>query len=1466
MKRWFAFLLSAVSAVAQLPPPRATVQEVLDGRDNYKYVTPFTLSNYATLATNAISVTAIRASGTPNSTTFLRGDGQWVDIGTPGSEGTADFVASTDPLNIVVTTNGTVFYVNVGDAVVRTNREQTIYGNLEVHTNITTTNLIVRSTATLNALRFTTNTIRIGSDTIPATGTTGYFQGVFIGGNAGPSDGNANEAVVVGWMAGQHASNTIARSVIAGTVAGRYATNAAFSILVGYGAGSQGNLQESVAIGRFAGVETFYSPYSVLVGGFAGRNATNAPWATMLGYEAGAYAPGSTNMVAIGVTSGRHATNSGWSVFIGGGAGRNFENSPYNIVIGGIGSDATSRVDRLMIHSRDTTIPLLYGEFDNRLLRVHGWLDVTNKVRALEFHGSGAGLSNIVVAAVGRDDATNLVALGNGTWYSLSNIYARSPGVVNVRDFGAKGDGVTDDLPAIQAALRLLETQDENKIYKTLYFPAGVYAVSGPIRLRTYMKLKGDGPGLWDMINPDGSKKARFDYASVVKPLPTFSGDALVMWESADPGFPGDKFMHFAGIEGMGFVGHPSSSDATPIVNKAIVLPWAGETTIIRDVAIHNFLQAGIHIMGTPATANIENVSIHRIRGYSILVTRGHDGSSSGTINLIRLSSDAAGQAIIGANCNAYITVVTPKIEMIQGSLPYTVGTNIVHWTTRDIYGIAPVTTCAPILSWFGGHINAGTGMQNVNFLFHEVQSYQASHRLHVRVEGTRMWNGAATKWAVYSDEPTFRIAWTSYSPNDRLDLAYGPHERYGAEQSTQLILHQTDSDPQSPLDPWQYKLFARQDVDYGGVLKGIATGIETGYKYTNTFAFFHGNDVNLAGDLLRNQGPGLLPVTTWFLDSATGVRMLDAFALGSTSPTDIRGIRFLDGEAEGKIWLDYWNGLNGWNFGGLPARGFTSIEAATFKGYFEGNGAGLTNIPASGIAAGGTRDSTTFLRGDGQWAVPPGGGGSTTYVATENPNYITVATNGNLYTIGAGPRLAKTDVTNTWQAGQVLPYVKVNGSAEVTGVLQAGTFAGSASGVSNVPVAGIAASGTRDSTTFLRGDGVWATPPTGGGGLSGWTVTNIWDGLYAESQGVYVIYPRIEMSGAASGVPRTILYTVDLTNHAENVYSPVPGSGSFADGDILVMRILAQDVSEAPRPIRVRGPSVGGYRPIYENSGSTNILWQTYRRPAELTIVWRYRGAPEGYWVCESIAEYDQWRAPAPGMTPVSIGTNAMTWFPPAFAPGTETISLWAQAPNSGTTPAVSPGGATSVDTTTGIAAANSMTDQSGTRDIPNISFSYTATDVTGRVRYGGNLFTIASKYYRLYHVIAVDHPDNFNVWAGMVNNPGGQNDWPSGDCVVFVSTNSAWHVLVKVGGANTIYEIGEPVTAGKRYVLSFIRHANGDVGAYINGQLRAVVPSANLPDASQNLLASVWVRSKTTSSSVWRWYKSQFDYRLDN
>jgi hypothetical protein len=65
---------------------------------------------------------------------------------------------------------------------------------------------------------------------------------------------------------------------------------------------------------------------------------------------------------------------------------------------------------------------------------------------------------------------------------------------VSIRDFGVKGDGVTDDTVAINRALSELYTREVNTaVRRSLFFPAGTYKVTDTIKVPSYAKLHGEG-------------------------------------------------------------------------------------------------------------------------------------------------------------------------------------------------------------------------------------------------------------------------------------------------------------------------------------------------------------------------------------------------------------------------------------------------------------------------------------------------------------------------------------------------------------------------------------------------------------------------------------------------------------------------------------------------------------------------------------------------------------------------------------------------------------------------------------------------------------------------------------------------------------------------------------------------------------------------------------------------------------
>lgn len=93
---------------------------------------------------------------------------------------------------------------------------------------------------------------------------------------------------------------------------------------------------------------------------------------------------------------------------------------------------------------------------------------------------------------------TTIFLVGSLVCTSLSVIadtivFPKDAGVINVRDYGAKGDGVTDDTEAIRKAIAENIDKDRYRCNPFIYLPKGIYRVSGPVEGRTQQPGRDDG-------------------------------------------------------------------------------------------------------------------------------------------------------------------------------------------------------------------------------------------------------------------------------------------------------------------------------------------------------------------------------------------------------------------------------------------------------------------------------------------------------------------------------------------------------------------------------------------------------------------------------------------------------------------------------------------------------------------------------------------------------------------------------------------------------------------------------------------------------------------------------------------------------------------------------------------------------------------------------------------------------------
>lgn len=109
-----------------------------------------------------------------------------------------------------------------------------------------------------------------------------------------------------------------------------------------------------------------------------------------------------------------------------------------------------------------------------------------------------------------RQKDNDIAAQVSNTAAQLAETVKKGELIINVKDFGAKGDGTTDDTSAIQAAINSAKNKYSYEAEKTgavVYFPIGVYPISTTLELgsNSGVSLLGDGKTKSNIVKKSGS-------------------------------------------------------------------------------------------------------------------------------------------------------------------------------------------------------------------------------------------------------------------------------------------------------------------------------------------------------------------------------------------------------------------------------------------------------------------------------------------------------------------------------------------------------------------------------------------------------------------------------------------------------------------------------------------------------------------------------------------------------------------------------------------------------------------------------------------------------------------------------------------------------------------------------------------------------------------------------------------------
>lgn len=199
----------------------------------------------------------------------------------------------------------------------------------------------------------------------------------------------------------------------------------------------------------------------------------------------------------------------------------------------------------------------------------------------------------------------------------------------SVKDFGAKGDGSTDDTAAINRALQQLYCVAPSVASRrSLFFPAGTYVVSGTVNIPTYATLYGEGVDSTAIVSVSGTPA----YVARTADSLQQTGASIGQGGATPPTYITVSNMSFQSLaptqniflveaatnvsfNGVGFIGPLTTADLTLATNQTAGVRFASTTNLVTSNIVFNqcHYQGTVYGMTTTTPTNSSDQQVNGV-------------------------------------------------------------------------------------------------------------------------------------------------------------------------------------------------------------------------------------------------------------------------------------------------------------------------------------------------------------------------------------------------------------------------------------------------------------------------------------------------------------------------------------------------------------------------------------------------------------------------------------------------------------------------------------------------------------------------------------------------------------------------------------------------------------------------------------------------------------------------------------